>query len=89
MSWDCVSDKTVVTKKSHRCTICGEKIPIGTKTALRKGVCEDGWVSMYMHEECEEFSSTTFEYDDWDSCFPGDVSRKEVLDWMRERYLNG
>jgi hypothetical protein len=89
MSWACVEDKFVVTKKPHSCCICGEKIPAGTRTAFRKGVSEDGWASMYMHEECNEFSSETYSYEDWDCSLPGDVSRKEVIDWMNARYRDG
>jgi hypothetical protein len=44
---------------------------------------------MYMHEECEEYSTANFNYDDWDCYSEGDISRKEVIEWMRERYCNG
>lgn len=76
-------DKDITLRKPQKCWICLELMTKGERSIKRSGVDSEGWVNMYMHPECKDYTDETLSYDDWESLFPGDISRKEVIDWVR------
>ncbi len=84
MSWTCLeTNKTVTVRKRHSCNVCDGFIERGEQAVTRSGVDSDGFVRMYMHIECEEYSSD-WDDQDWE-CFSMGVSRKEVLEEFAKR----
>lgn len=83
MSWTQLSgNKECLARKKHRCDICDSPIQKGEKQITRSGVSEDGFYRMHMHPECEKYSSE-WEYYDWETHCPGDVSRIEILNSLK------
>ena len=74
------SDKLVIPKKMHTCRVCGEIIKSGEQCHLYKGI-EDGFYTIYFHNECWDYSRD-WEENDWETCSPGEISRKEIKDEM-------
>lgn len=49
----CAPTKTLVARKDHRCTNCGEPINKGD-TYLRWTSVDDNWFTSKMHPECHQ-----------------------------------
>lgn len=47
-------EKTVKTKKTHYCWLCGQKIPVHVKAIVLSGYSEDGWFKIYSHLLCNK-----------------------------------
>ena len=41
-----------VAKKGHRCTYCGEAIPVGEPYTRQTGVYDGSWYVSKLHDEC-------------------------------------
>jgi hypothetical protein len=41
-------------RRPHRCTYCGEAIPVGTQYEHQTGVYDGRWFTNKMHSECFE-----------------------------------
>ena len=79
MSSTYISDNVGKVHKPHSCRICDERIEKGEKCHIYKGVEDgEGFYTLWFHHECWNYSRD-FDWWDWESIFPGDVSRKEVL----------
>ena len=78
MSWTHLRDEVPKARKPYRCGVCNSLIGVGEKHVARTGVGDDGPETFRMHCECEEYSCEWKE-DEWESHYPGDVSRAEVL----------
>jgi hypothetical protein len=49
---DCITSKTVKTRKPHRCWWCGEAIEVGSSVGLETGIDDGQWFRSYWHPEC-------------------------------------
>jgi hypothetical protein len=80
VSWTCVQgNKTSKARKRHRCIVCDSLIESGETQVTRVGIQSgEGFLTMHMHPECEEFS-TDWTDDDWESYMPGSCTRAEIL----------
>lgn len=83
MSTTYISDNVCRVRKPHYCRVCGEKIKKDESCHANRFV-EDGvgFYTLYFHHKCWGYSKD-WDYDDWEMCAPGDVTRKEV-----ERYVH-
>ncbi len=79
----CVRENIVTTRKHHNCRICGELILKGSLVHTFTGVGDDGFYTLHFHNECWHYSRD-FTPDDWESSYPGDISRKEVIMYLPE-----
>lgn len=48
-------------RKEHRCTYCGEMIPVGEVYVYQTGVYEESWYTSKMHDECFDAMTETGE----------------------------
>ena len=48
------NQKTIVTRKDHRCAWCGEIIPKGSTVPFCEGRFEDNFFRWRMHPECND-----------------------------------
>ncbi len=71
MSWTCTSgNKTSKARKRHRCAVCTTIIQSGETQITRTGIMSgEGFHTMHMHPECEEYSRD-WKNDDWESFCP-------------------
>jgi len=78
MSATTLSYKTVKTRKTHRCDICGRQIRKGAKAHYWSGIYEGAFQSGYAHSVCQHLWETVVwpEYDEL--LDPGEFLR-EVL----------
>lgn len=49
----CTDKESIVARKPHRCTWCGQEIAKGERYDMWKSV-DDGWFTNRMHPECVE-----------------------------------
>lgn len=73
-----LSDKTIKPRKPHSCYVCGERIEKGETCHVYRGIGDDGPFTSYFHHECWSVSRS-WDYDDWYTFSPGDISREDVL----------
>jgi hypothetical protein len=45
-------ERTVVTRKRHRCGWCPDWIEVGERVLYHVGITDDGFDTWYMHPEC-------------------------------------
>lgn len=83
MSTSMIDQRTVKTRKVHRCRVCYERIEKGSRCPMYKGVDGDGFFTLHFHDDCFKLSS---QWDDWDweQHEPGNLSRKEVREALNE-----
>lgn len=55
----------VLARRRHRCCLCGEAIQAGERYDSRKGVNSDGFWTMRMHPECQDYESPETVPWDW------------------------
>jgi hypothetical protein len=76
-----IQDKIVKTRKDHRCCVCDEVIPAGSKVLARTtGDDNDGIFTGYFHDDCEEYSRD-WEDGEWETL---SVTHKEVKEWKED-----
>ena len=72
MSWTHLSDRHVkATRKRRVCELCARPIAIGSPAINRSGSDRGGFVSFYMHVQCEE-KTKDWDQMDWECHSPGD-----------------
>src|SRR3990167_4234962 len=66
MSWHCFGDTRPKARKEHRCDLCGLDISTGTTYVARRGLADQGPITMHLHTACE---ALTHDWDegDWES----------------------
>lgn len=78
-----ISDKVGKARKSHECRVCGDIIQPGEACHIYKGVEDgEGFYTLHFHPICWDYSRN-WEDQDWESCGPGSISRKEVEEEMK------
>jgi hypothetical protein len=73
-------------RKRHMCEGCGERMNIGD-IAVYHTFVDDGIYTFYTHEECEEYMKDTVRPDDWEMHDPGDFSRIEAQNHVKQKHL--
>lgn len=87
MSWTCLGQNDVVTRKVHECFGCAHKFPPKSSMLKRDGV-EDGQVyHMYICPVCAAFEHKTKDIWDDDVGF-GDFPEFEGYKQFKEQFLN-
>jgi len=77
-----ISDKVGKPRKAHWCRVCGEMIAASETCHIYRGVADgEGFYTLYFHPDCWEYSRG-WDGADWECASPGDVSRREVREWL-------
>jgi hypothetical protein len=81
----CLQDKTVKTRKEHRCSGCYKVFPKGRKLHYQSGVCDGDFYSVYICNPCrDEYHRSDYS----DGYSEGDLRegrRERVRDWQYDR----
>ena len=87
MSYTHIRDKTIISRKDHRCWICGDTIKKGESCVSRTGAdSSEGIFTFYMHELCEKYAHLTFDYYAWEDWEPGEITRQEIEGEVAKHY---
>ena len=75
MSWQHLNDTMVKSARGkHRCSLCGEAIPIGASYIRRTGTDHGEMVVSKMHPECEKVSQG-WDINEWETFEEGSMKR--------------
>lgn len=83
MSWTHVRDTFPTARKTYRCAVCWEAIPVGEQHRARFGYGDNGPKTSRMHEDCCQYADDAPDF--WESePLPGSVTRAEVKEYMAQ-----
>ena len=77
-----ISQKTVITRKEHRCFGCGRRIPVGSRMTRITYSTDRVLSTEYWCRVCSEYWRVFMGYDDEISC--GDLARDDDWEVIRE-----
>lgn len=60
MSYSLIAEETPKAKKEHRCTWCGQMIPVGEQYVRRRGTFEGDPQIDKLHYECDDAAQEYF-----------------------------
>lgn len=87
MSWTHLSDTQPKARKRHWCCLCEHAIDIGTVHVARRGIGDDGPLTMRMHTACESVAHDWSQLD-WEchdaSEFREVLKLRTNLDFIKE-----
>lgn len=86
MSWTHLSDTQPRARKTYPCRVCLENIEVGEKHVARRGVGDEGPVTIRFHDECERITKS-WDLMTWETHCPGDCTRQEVREALERRDL--
>ena len=76
---DILKDKTVTTRKPHKCLMCGRVFPAGTQMNYQVNTC-DGLCAVYTCNTCMELRDH-IEIDVWEEGFTENCVTEEMVDF--------